>query len=64
MAEHRPHVLAEFSLVSGFLGYILCSIAWMVCIFHVLSFFNFSYFINSSTKPIINLESKEIIYII
>jgi hypothetical protein len=30
--EHRPHLLAGFSPVLGFLGQILCSFVWMVCI--------------------------------
>jgi hypothetical protein len=42
--EHRPHLLAGFSPILGFLGYILCSIVWMVCIFSCSFIFIFSYF--------------------
>jgi hypothetical protein len=60
--EHRPHLLAGFSPILGFPGYILCSFVWMVCSFSCSFIFVFSViFINLSNKlVIINLRSKEI----
>jgi hypothetical protein len=48
-AEHRPRLLAGFSLVLGFLLYILCSFVWMVCSFTCSFIFVFQFiFINLS----------------
>jgi hypothetical protein len=65
-AEHRPHLLARFSPVLGFLGYMLCSFVWMVCSFAHFFHFHISviFIISSNKLVIINLGSKKVICII
>jgi hypothetical protein len=61
-AKHSPHLLDGLSPISGFLGYILCSVLWMVCSFDYSLFFRiFLIFINLKNKLVVaNLRSKEI----